>query len=207
MDQITQNFFFHVLVKHILYQRPKVGLRGRWDVVACGMELAHVHCLVFLLHMGEWKPRTFSYLKRGGIGSKGQFCSLEGGICTKNISSDFFTDVQICRAVLRGSNRGGKKALEGYGLKKRKNSYRKKTKQEEQAELAELGSASRSRNCYIIYGCRMKITAWASPTLQTSSKRTFTTRPKSWPWQRKTTAVLGWSGDQKTFWLFYGWDH
>ena len=151
MDQITQNFFPHVLVKHSLYQRPKVGLRGRWDVVACGMELAHVHWPVVLLHRGKWKPRTFCYLKRGGIGSKGHFCSLEGEICTKSISSDFFTDVQICRAVLRGSNREGKKEkkLEGYGLKKRKNSYRKKKKQEEQAELADLSSALRSRSCYI----------------------------------------------------------
>ena len=148
VDQITQIFFFHVLVKHSLYQRPKIRLRGRWDVVACGMELAHVHCPVVLLHMEKWKPRTFSYLKRGGIGSKGHFCILEGGICTKSISSDFFTDVQICRAVLRGSNRK-EKTLEGYGLKKRKNSHRKKKKQEEQAELADLSSASRSRSCYI----------------------------------------------------------
>lgn len=51
VDQITQIFFFHVLVKHSLYQRPKIRLRGRWDVVASGMELAHVHCPVVLLHM------------------------------------------------------------------------------------------------------------------------------------------------------------
>ena len=124
VDQIT-HFFSHVLVKQSLYQRPKIGLRGRWDAVACGMELVHVHCPVVLLHMEKWKPRTFSYLKRGGIGSKGHFCSLEGGICTKSISSDFFTDVQICRAVLRGSNEK-KKHLKDMGWKRGKTAIEKR---------------------------------------------------------------------------------
>ena len=58
--------FFHALVKHSLYQWPKVKLEeGKWSAIPTSVELAYLPCPVVLLHLGERKLRALTH--RGEI--------------------------------------------------------------------------------------------------------------------------------------------
>lgn len=90
------------LVKHIFYQRRKLGLEGKMKCCHQGHG-AGLCPLPRGFNSPEREEAQSSFLKKRGIESSGHFCSTEGGIRRNSISLGYFTDVQICGVLLQGS--------------------------------------------------------------------------------------------------------